>query len=159
MNRRTLIGSGIAAALLAVAGLSYEIQPESDSVILRSIARVMLAGALPTDPTEHERALDEVVRGFDVAVAGLPPSVQREIAQLFTLLRVGPARMLAAGVMHPWHLASSGEIERFLNGWQFNRIAKLRSAYEALHALVFAAWYATSASWGRIGYPGPPKVS
>lgn len=158
MNRRTLIGSGISVALLAMAGLAYEIQPETDAVILRAIASVLLEGALPANAADRERALDSVQHGFDVAVAGLPPSVQQEIAQLFTLLRVGPARMLAAGVMHPWHLASSAEIEQFLTGWRFNRIAKLRSAYDALHALVLAAWYGNAASWERIGYPGPPRI-
>lgn len=159
MNRRTLLGSGIAAGLLAAAGLVYELQPETDAEIVRAIAPVLLNGALPENADERERAVTAVVRGFEVALAGLPPSVQREVAGVFTLLRFGPARMLATGVMQPWHSASHGEIERFLTSWRYNRIAKLRAAYDALHALTLAAWYGSEASWARIGYPGPPKIA
>jgi hypothetical protein len=33
----------------------------------------------------------------------------------------------------------------------------LQSAYHALHDLIFGGWYADSASWAAIGYPGPLK--
>jgi hypothetical protein len=34
----------------------------------------------------------------------------------------------------------------------------LRSAYDALHQLVFAAWYGNPRSWPAIGYAGPPVL-
>jgi hypothetical protein len=36
--------------------------------------------------------------------------------------------------------------------------ALLRSAYDALHQIVLAAWYGNPRSWPAIGYGGPPSV-
>lgn len=160
LSRRAWIGTTLAAGLVAAAGFAYEMQPEDgDRAILAAIVPVMLDGALPTDPHARAAAIRDAVRGFDVAVAGLTPSVQRELARLFTLLRFAPTRMLATGVMHPWHLASNAEVARFLNAWRYSGNATLRSGYDALHALVLAAWYGNDASWERIGYPGPPHIA
>ncbi|HET9029144.1 MAG TPA: hypothetical protein VFN49_03135 [Candidatus Aquilonibacter sp.] len=168
MNRRQWIGSGVAAALLVGAGLLYESQPDpapadsfdfraltpADRGILAAIGPVMLAGALPSESDAHNAFID----GFDTAVSGLTPSVQAEVAQLFMLLRVAPLRMMATGVMKPWHEASAGDIERFLTGWRYSGITKLRSAYDALHQLAYGAWYGNPRSWHAIGYGGPPKL-
>ena len=37
-------------------------------------------------------------------------------------------------------------------------LALKRSAYDALHQLILAAWYGNGRSWAGIGYPGPPKL-
>lgn len=170
MNRRQWIGSGIAAAaILFVAGAIYESQGDrapadgyrfralgqEDRGILAAIGPVMLAGALP----QGEDAIRRFIEGFDTAVAGLTPSVQGEVAQVFMLLRVPPLRMIGTGVMRPWHLASTDEIESFLNRWRYSGITTLRSAYDALHQLSNAAWYGSPHSWPHIGYPGPPKLT
>ena len=155
MNRRTWIGTGIAAALLVGAGAIYE-RPlqEDDGAILAAIGPVLLAGAMP----QEDDAVNAFIANFHTAVGGLTPSVQDEVKQLFILLRVAPLRMISTGVMRPWSQASPADIERFLTGWRYSGIAKLRSAYDALHQLCLAAWYGDPASWKRIGYPGPPVV-
>lgn len=170
MNRRQWIGSGIAAAALLVgAGAVYEFQrdpapedayrfralDEADRGILAAIGPVILAGSLPQ--TEDARRV--FIEGFDTAVSGLTPSVQAEVAQLFMLLRVAPLRMIATGVMKPWHLASADEISNFLDAWRFSGIVKLRSAYDALHQLSYGAWYGNPVSWAGTNYPGPPKLA
>jgi hypothetical protein len=170
MNRRRWIGSGLAAAALLIgAGAVYEFQRDpapddsfhfralgnEDRGILAAIGPVILAGSLPP-AADDVRAM---IEGFDTAIAGLTPSVQAEVAQLFMLLRVAPLRMAATGVMKPWHLASNDDIRRFLNGWRYSNIEKLRSAYDALHQLAYGAWYGNPRSWGATGYPGPPKLS
>lgn len=155
MNRRQWIGSGVAATLLVAAGALYESPlKDSDRDILAAIGPVMLAGSLPPG----DDALRAFFEGFDTAVAGLTPSVQAEIAQLFTILRVAPLRMLATGVMRPWHRANRDEIASFLNAWRYSGIAQLRSAYDALHQLSYAAWYGNPRSWPQTGYPGPPNL-
>lgn len=156
MNRRQWIGAGIAAALVAAgAGGAYEFQPDSDRALLSAIAPVMLAGALP----QTSEAMDALLAGFDTAVRGLTPSVQHDVAQLLTLLRMPPTRIVLAGMLRPWHRATHGEIEHFLNRWRYSRFATLRAAYDALHQLCCAAWYGNARSWPAIGYPGPPKVA
>jgi hypothetical protein len=51
---------------------------------------------------------------------------------------------------------ADGELSRFLQRWQ-NSPLLLRSAYQALHALINAAWFGNPASWA-LGYQQPPHI-
>lgn len=158
LTRRQWIGSGVVAvAALGVAGLAVD-SVENDRDILAAIVPVMLAGALPADAARRSAEIARTLDGFDVAVSGLTPSVQGEVLQLLSLLRIAPLRIVATGIVGPWARTSPERIEQFLNGWRFNSIAKLRSAYQALHQLIFAAYYGDPRAWSRIHYPGPPLV-
>jgi hypothetical protein len=169
ISRRTLLKAGIAggAALLLARWLyTSTTTPQSTSTpygaldagaraILAAIAPVMLAGALPAnDPV----LLQETVAGVAQAIAGLPPAVRKEVDQLFALLSFAPTRALIAGIWSPWGEASPTSIGAFLDRWRDSRLALLRSAYGALHQLVFAAWYGNSKAWPAIGYAGPPSL-
>ena len=50
-------------------------------------------------------------------------------------------------------------MDAFLRAWQSSGWALKRTAYDALHQLVIAAWYANPRSWPTIGYPGPPSLA
>ena len=168
ISRRTLLKAGIAggASLLLVRWLYTSTTPQSTSTppralddraraIVAAVAPVMLAGALPAgDPA----LLQEVVAGVEQAIAGLPPAVRKEVDQLFALLSFAPSRALIGGVWSPWHEAGTASIAAFLDRWRVSRVALLRSAYGALHQLVFAAWYGNSNAWPAIGYAGPPSL-
>ena len=168
ISRRTLLKAGIAggAGLLLVRWLYTSTSPESTPTrygaldarahaIVAAIAPVMLAGALPAgDPV----SLQQLVAGVEQAIAGLPPAVRKEIDQLFALLSFAPSRALVGGVWSPWHEAAPETIGAFLDRWRDSRVALLRSAYGALHQLVFAAWYGNSNAWPAIGYAGPPSL-
>ena len=157
-TRRRWIGSGIAAvAALGVAGMAVD-SAESDRDVLAAIVPVMLEGALAADASERQAAIVRTLDGFDVAVAGLTPSVQGEVAQLFSLLRIAPLRIVATGIVGPWSRTSPERIAQFLHDWRFSPLAKLRAAYDALHQLIFAAYYGNPKSWDAIHYPGPPVV-
>lgn len=169
LSRGRFLRAGLlAAAALTVAGWIYESQSDrpppdpryrfgflgdEDRAIVAAIAPVMLAGAIdgPDD-------VELVVRGLDRAVCGLPLAVRAELRSLFALLRFAPGRMLVAGVWRPWSHADRSQVERFLSGWRASGIAQLRSAYDALHQLTFAAWYGGDRAWPAIGYPGPPRI-
>ena len=117
----------------------------------------MLAGAFPRGAAGQ--ALVQVVRGVDVAMAGLTPHVVAELRQLFGLLEFAPTRAIAAGIWSSWSDASRRDVARFLTRWRFSGVALFRSGYQALHQLVMAAWYGNARSWNAIGYPGPPAIS
>lgn len=126
--------------------------------IVTAIVPAMLAGALPGDTRARATAVTETVAGVDEAVAGLPPAAQTELGQLFTLLAMPPARRAFAGVATPWEEASVDEVAAFLDRWHDSRWALKRSAYDALHQLIVAAWYGNPRSWSVIGYDGPPQL-
>jgi hypothetical protein len=176
-TRRQFLKAGIAGGALLVAvraaygplspgplgsedaGFTYGVLSARERTLLAGVAPVMLAGALPADPAERERAVVAVIRGVDQAVSGLPSSVQEEVAQLFALLGFPLTRRLLAGVGSPWLEASPDAIRRFLERWRASPFGLLRSAYAALHELIMAAWYGNLAAWPRISYPGPPVIA
>jgi hypothetical protein len=143
------LGGLAAAGALAAGDILYEFSSEDDRAIVAAIAPVMLGFNVP---------VQDVVRGFDVALSGLPLLVQSQVHQLLGLLRFPLTRTLVAGVWHPWHAATDEEIAAFLRRFRYSNVAQLRSAYDALHQLVMAAWYGNDVAWAAIGYAGPPRV-
>ena len=98
------------------------------------------------------------MRGIRKAVSGLSLPVQKEIAELFSLLTLAPTRRLLAGVAPVWQDAGVAEVSAFLESWRRSRFMLLQSAYAALHDLALGAWYARPERWEAIGYPGSPEV-
>jgi hypothetical protein len=128
-------------------------------VIVGAIASVLLDGAIPADAAGRAAAVDATVANVARAVEGLPPSAQHELGQLFALLAFAPTRIALAGIAPSWREAPAADVAAMLVRFRDSRFALLRSAYAALHQLVFAAWYGDPASWTAIGYPGPPELS
>jgi hypothetical protein len=126
--------------------------------IIAAIVPVMLDGALPADPAAREAAVTETVANVAHAVSGLAPGAQHELAELFALLGLAPTRIALTGVKTTWADASPAAVAAFLERWRTSRWTLLRSAYDALHQLVLAAWYGNPGSWPAIGYPGPPAI-
>ena len=169
ISRRTLLKAGIAgaAALLLVRWLytptSKPARPTPSALepgaqtIVAAIIPVLLDGALPSGP-EGPSARAETLARVEEAIAGLPPATRNELAELFSLLGFPPTRCLIAGIWSPWPEASRESIASFLTRWRDSRFELLRSAYAALHQLVFAAWYANPRAWFATGYAGPPSL-
>jgi hypothetical protein len=100
-----------------------------------------------------------VLQGVDAAIMALPPALQHELRQLLDLLTNPWGRRWLAGVARPWEQASAAQIEGFLRRWQLSRFSMLRSGYQALHALIMAAWYGNPRSWAAIDYRRPAPFS
>jgi hypothetical protein len=173
ITRRKFLKAGtMGALLLATARLGW-IEPAAGKAdgaapismlgagardVLGAIIPVMLAGALPIDPSSRLQRVTSTVAGVDRAVAGLPSYAQAELHDLFALLAFAPSRWLLAGMRQPWRESSADEVAAFLEQWRVSGWALKQQAYLALHELVFAAFYADPASWPGIGYPGPPRL-
>ena len=99
--------------------------------MLAAITPAILAGTGATGP-----AFAAAIGSVDRAVAGLPPHLQDEVAQLLALLASWPGRRWVAGVGVPWRQASVAEVSAFLERWRFSRWALLQQGYHALHDLV-----------------------
>jgi hypothetical protein len=173
-SRRTFLLAGTAgAAALTVAwrlrgtperaaapgaGASLAALDPAAPAIVAALVPVMLAGALPEDAAAREGAVRETAANVGRAIGGLPPAAQKEMAELFALLGLPATRIALAGIGTPWEEAPPAAVAAFLERWRTSRFMLLRSAYDALHQLVIAAWYGNPNAWKAIGYPGPPQV-
>lgn len=132
--------------------------PEALREVVAAVAPVMLAGMIPASGPERAAAIERAVRAVGVAVASLSAPAQREVAELFALLTLPPARIALARVRPPWSEAETTDVRAFLDAWRHSSLDLLKTGYLALHDLVLGAWYADPATWAAIGYPGPPLV-
>ena len=167
-SRRTFIFAG-ALGVAALAVVRYWPRSPTAPVALRSlgadgaavmtaIVPVMLADALPADAAAREEAIRETIDNVDRAIGGLSPRQIGELGHLFALLALPPVRWSLARSTHAWPNATADEVDAFLARLRDSRIALLRAAYDALHQLVFAAWYGNPRAWSAIGYAGPPAL-
>jgi hypothetical protein len=169
IRRRQFIQAGLgAAALLALARwldgpLAAAPAPRRflDARGVKTVSAlvpVVLAGALPTDDAARRMAIADVVAAFDRAVGGLAIPVQQEIGELFSFLHTPPLRLAFAGLWAPIEDCTPTQLSEFLARWRDSRFELQRASYRALTQLIQAAWYGNTASWGVIGYPGPPAI-
>ena len=63
-------------------------------VMTAAFVPVVLAASLPDEPAARAHAIREVVDAFDRAVSGLSPAVQKEVEQLFSVLRFAPSLIM-----------------------------------------------------------------
>jgi hypothetical protein len=173
-TRRRLIFAGIAGTVLL--GLARMVERPSgpanveaqhaigvlsaDGVdVMRTLAPALLAGALPRDPAARARALDDTLAGIAKAIEGLAPIAREELTSLFALLAWAPLRWALGGSLASLRAMTAADADAFLETLRASRWSRKRAAYDALHQITFAAWYANPLSWPAIGYPGPPELS
>lgn len=169
--RRRIIFTGIAgAAALAAVRWLQPMPARSPAVpmpalsadgadIMRALIPALLDGALPAQPEARKASIEETVTAVATALDGLSPAAREELAALFAMLSLAPLRIAFAGIDGAWRDASVSDANAFLVRLQKSRWSVKRTAYDALHQLTFAAWYANPRTWPAIGYPGPPALS
>ena len=169
-SRRRLIFTG--AAGIAALALARVLQPDparnaaiarglsaGGETIMRALVPALLDGALPARAPERQAAVAETVDAISAALAGLPPLTRDELHALFALLAFAPVRIAVAGVDAGWDRAALDDARGFVERLRKSRIPQKRAAYDALHQLTLAAWYASPRAWPAIGYGGPPRLS
>lgn len=167
LTRRRLIFAGVAGTAVLVA--AHWLKPASTvnapvlsadaADVMRAIVPALLDGALPDSPVERRAAIEDTVSAVGVAIGGLPPAAREELSTLFALLAFAPVRVAFAGIDVGWRDADMTTTNAFLVRLQKSRWSVKRTAYDALHQLTFAAWYANPRTWPSIGYPGPPLLA
>lgn len=167
LSRRRLIFTGVAGAVVLVAARwlqpSHSVAASALSAdaadVMRAIVPALLDGALPHDAAERRAAIEDTVDAVGTAIAGLPPVTREELSTLFALLDFAPVRIAFADIAFAWRNADVATTNAFLVRLQKSRWSVKRTAYDALHQLTFAAWYASPSTWPSIGYPGPPALT
>ena len=169
VSRRTFIFAGALGVAVLAAVRYWPRSPSKPSLELHSldgdgvavmtaIVPVMLAGALPSEVAARGQAIAETVENVDRAIGGLSPQQIGELGHLFALLSVPPVRWSLTRSTRAWQDATPAEVDAFLSRLRDSRIGLLRAAYDALHQLVFGAWYGNPRAWPATGYGGPPLI-
>ncbi len=170
MRRRRLLKLGVvgSAAFGVVGGAAWLAQAPQDRLVplsvsefevLAAIATALLEGSLPTEHRDRQAALPAYRDRLANAVSGLPPSTQRELAQVLSLMALAPARWALSGMRMPWPEASRENCRDALEAMRRSRWVQRRVVYHALRDLARAAWYVAPTTWAAMGYPGPLKVA
>ncbi len=169
-SRRRVIFVGVAGALAAGAALvlprlgSSGTAPSGVTLasehgdMLRAVTQALLGSALPIDAAARNRELTRVMNAAGALITNLPLSTRKEIADLFGLLALKPARALL-GYSGDWPAADIPAVATFLAGLRDSSIGLKQQAYFALHDLLLGSFYAEPATWAATGYPGPPQLA
>ena len=168
-RRLIFIGAAGAAALAAArllvpapgdGGVRGTAGLSADGIdVIGALVPAMLDGALPAAPRERQAAIDDTVAAVGTASAGVPPLARDGRAPRGALHAAAPLRIAVAGSAVPWRSARLAETQAVLERLRHSRWSLKRAAYDALHQLIFAAWYANPRTWPAIGYPGPPVLA
>jgi hypothetical protein len=165
MQRRRLLQLGTASAtLVALAGGAWSlVKPglqggrlsESGRDVLSAVGAAVLDGTLPRQDGPRQIALQGLLSRIDGLVVQLPEPTQAELSQLLALLASGPGRRALAGLATPWAEADTAELQAALQSMRVSGLALRQQAYQALHDIVGAAYFADVSTWSQLGYPGP----
>ncbi|MEO8124554.1 MAG: hypothetical protein ABI633_10935 [Burkholderiales bacterium] len=156
-----------AAAILALAGGGLALlrpgwvdgRLSSDAnIVMRAVARAVLAGNLPADAVEREAALHGHMKRLGDTIAGFPAATQDELSQLLALLASAPGRTLLAGLHTAWDEASVEALSASLQEMLTSSLALRQQAFHALRDLTNAAYFSDSSTWPMLGYPGPMDI-
>ncbi len=124
-----------------------------DRLVLHTVLLAMLSGT-----GADEEAIEQTLRRMDLATLYLTPGTRRELRQLFDLLANRWGRLLFTGLWSQWSQVSPVDMSRVLERWRNSALDLLQVAYQGLHELVFASFYAAPENWRLTGYPGPPEL-
>lgn len=170
MQRRTLLGLGVAsAALVSVVGgataLMYERAWRDGKLstagrdVLAAVARAVLDGSLPSDTDAQSAAIENHLVRMEATVAAMPPHTQNEVADLLALLAIPPLRSIVAGLRAPWEQAAVADVQVALQSMRQSSLLLRRQAYNALRDLTHAAYFADASTWSLLRYPGPRALA
>lgn len=149
-----LIGSGIGLGGLKAGWVQGHFSPQSYRV-MRSVARGVLEGCLPSLPAQAELALDAHMARLEAAVAAFPDRTQTELSRLLSLLASPWGRRGLAGLEPSWTDATSAQVQAAMQAMRGSSWDLRQQAYHALRDLTNAAYFADASTWLALGYPGP----
>lgn len=170
MQRRTVLRLGLvggAALALVGGGAALFHEPAwrdgrltaSGRSVLGAVARAVLDGSLPDDGDAQRAALALHLERMDATLRAVAPATQREVGDLLALLALPPSRLALAGLAIDWPRADVWQVQSALQSMRGSRFALRQQVYHALRDLTHAAYFADSATWVRLGYPGPTTIA
>jgi hypothetical protein len=167
-SRRRIIFVGVAGAIAAAAAvviptMSAGPAPRGGALVkqhdnmLRVVATALLGSALSADAPARAAELARVSIAIGALIDNFPPSMRKEVGDLFGLLDVKLARTVL-GFNGEWQDDAAPAVSKFLYGLRESAIGLKQQAYFALHDLVLGSFYSEPNTWVSTGYPGPPRL-
>lgn len=168
MRRRSWLKLGLgAAAVLALAGGAVAlVEPGLDAgrltpagrVVFARVGSAVLDRVLPSDAAQRHDAVNGFLVRVEALVGALPPHAVQELSQLLALLATPLGRRGLAGLATSWQDASLADVQRALDAMRVSTLTLRAQAYQALHDISGAAYFADRESWVVLGYPGPQAI-
>jgi hypothetical protein len=169
LTRRQLLRRGLfgGALLLLGGGGLLALRPGRSATLPKEGLKVLdhreyalvqaVADRMIPQLPELPRPEVDVGARVDGIIAGLSPSAQRELKQLFGLFDNALFGFLFGGQTRPFTLLEPADQDEVLGQWRDSRLAVRRTGFAALRGLVMGAFYSAPAAWPLVGYPGPPE--
>jgi hypothetical protein len=169
-TRRKFIFVGVAGAFAAGAiAIAPRLKSDGRAVkgaaliaehsnMLRVVTYALLGSALSADAPARAAEVARTHTAIAALIDNLPASTRGELADLFMLLSLKPARALL-GYSGDWPEADTAKVAQFLYSLRDSTIAMKQQVYFALHDLVLGSFYSDQQTWKATGYPGPPKLA
>ncbi len=130
---------------------------ETGRRVFGAVARAVLDGSLPAEAGPQQVAIASHLARMDATLRAMPPATQREVGDLLALLALPAGRVALARLATDWARADVAQILAALQTMRSSRLVLRQQAYHALRDLTHAAYFADSATWAQLGYPGPTK--
>jgi hypothetical protein len=159
------LGAGAAIVLAAAGSVAVLVKPGLAAGKLSPAARDVFLGAgqaildqsLPAGDA-RSASLAAFLQRVDALVSNLPAHVQGELSQLLAILCTAPGRVALVGLREDWTRASVAEVQAALQDMRTSGTELRRQAYQALHDITGAAYFADASTWPALGYPGPRDI-
>lgn len=117
----------------------------------------ILDGSLPRG-SQRTPSIAAFVQRVEALVQQLPAHAQGELSQLLALLATAPGRIAIAGLREDWTRSTVGQVQDGLQSMRTSGSTVRRQAYQALHDIAGAAFFADPGTWALLGYPGPREL-
>ncbi|HSN13939.1 MAG TPA: gluconate 2-dehydrogenase subunit 3 family protein [Anaeromyxobacteraceae bacterium] len=167
-RRRFILGGLTGMALIAAAGWlalrrrddldgvggPFAVLAPGEAAILLAAARRILPSASPFPTAERVRVAERV----DAFLAMSHPGVQKDAKRLLTLFDSALVGLLLDGSPTCFRWTSPSRQDARLAAWSTSRIDLRRTGFRALRRLITSAYYSSPATWGAVGYRGPPSL-
>lgn len=172
-RRRFIQGGLLGAALLAgagwlawrraddgtpdvVAGVGgpFAVLSQLEAAIVLALARRVVPSGPPFPGPEGVRVAERI----DAFLAMSHPGVQGDVKRLLALFDSALFGLVLDGAPTRFRFASPAQQDARLAAWATSRLAVRRTGFRALRRLVCSAYYSAPATWGAVGYPGPPAL-
>jgi hypothetical protein len=169
-TRRSLLKKGLfGGAVLAVGGAGFlasrgtrriALPPEGllalsedEYAVVHAIAGRMIP------PRENFPSIDEVRVAFnaDRVLTHADDGAVKELRQLLRLFENGLTNLLFGGRARTFTNLGPDEQDAVLLEWQDSGLTIRRTGFQAMRAIVLAAYYGSPMSWKAVGYDGPPQ--